>query len=222
MTETLACIIVEDEIIHRKSLEAMVARVPYLNLIASYSTFFDFNFSNKKNQADLLFFDIHVLNESGLDVAKNYVGKGKVIFTTSLPQHALAAYDLGAQDYLLKPFGFEQFEKAVSKAKEILIHESTLSQETLEGIAISDILYIQSLNDFLVIVYNGGRKEVRLTLKGILSSLDKNTFVRAHKSFIVNVTKIDFINKLTIHIGDHKIPMGKARKNELLEKLKLL
>ena len=200
----------------------MVARVPYLNLIASYSTFFDFNFSNKKNQADLLFFDIHVLNESGLDVAKNYVGKGKVIFTTSLPQHALAAYDLGAQDYLLKPFGFEQFEKAVSKAKEILIHESTLSQETLEGIAISDILYIQSLNDFLVIVYNGGRKEVRLTLKGILSSLDKNTFVRAHKSFIVNVTKIDFINKLTIHIGDHKIPMGKARKNELLEKLKLL
>ncbi len=228
--EKLNCLIVEDQIPAQKTLQGYIEQVPSLQLLNIYISPLEALQDLENRKVDILFLDIHLPKLSGIELLKSLHQPPPTILTTAFSKYAIESYELDVVDYLLKPFSFERFLKAISKIpKKDELTPSNKSQQTLfvrnkgalKKIMIPEIEYIEAKGDFILICTQKKREIANISMQKILSYLDES-FVRCHKSFIINTSKIDKIIGNHIVLADHKIPIGRTYKEELLERIKLI
>ncbi len=237
----IKCIIVDDEPLAHVVLEKYITQIQSLELIAKCKNAMEaINFLHN-NSVDLIFLDINMPDLSGIELLKTLKKQPRIIFTTAYSEFALESYEYGATDYLLKPIKFERFLKAVNKALEL--SSSTVSSEVTETpktkeqendfiflkqdhsvykVNYSDILYIEALGNYLQVFTSDKKIVARETMSEMDKSLSREQFIRVHKSFIVNITKIEEIKNNCINIAGKEISIGTIYKSELMKKLAVI
>ena len=230
------CVIIDDEPLARKGLREYISDVDFLNLAGEYDNPLKATEMISRGEAQLLFLDIQMPKITGLDFMKTLQKPVPVIFTTAFPQYALDGFDLNALDYLVKPISFDRFLKAALKAKEYYeVRQKNDADKTpiaevgdyffikadnkLVKVLFSDILFIEALQNYVVIHTQEKKLITYLTFKSVEEYLPSSQFIKVHKSFIVSATKIDSIEGNDIRIGQHYIPISRNLKDEVMGKL---
>jgi len=223
---TLKCIIIEDEPLAAEKLEVFIKKVPYLELKESFRSSVKGLQYLKENTLDLIFLDIQMDSLTGIELLEGLSKKPSVIFTTAYQEFALQGYELRVSDYLLKPFSFARFLKAVDKVYDEhslrintveLTHDCIFvkTEYRIEKVHIQTILYIEGMSDYLQIHTTDNKKIMSLqTFKSFAAVLPKNNFIRVHKSFLIAVDKIVNIERLRVKIGDKLIPISNTYKSD--------
>jgi len=223
---TLNCILIEDEPLAAEKLEGFIKKVPYLHLLESFRNGMQGLQYLKENEIDLVFLDIQMDTLTGIQLLESLTKRPLVILTTAYQEYALQGYELHVSDYLLKPFAFTRFLKAVDKVHDEYARR-THSVETnqdcifvktayrIEKVLIQNILYIEGMSDYLQIHTTVQKKIMCLqNFKSFEAALPKSNFVRVHKSFLIAVDKIESIERLRIKIGDKSIPVSDSYKSD--------
>jgi len=214
-----SCIIIEDEPLALKRTADFVNKIPFLNLMGTFDNSINGLFYLKANKVDLLFLDINMDELSGIELLENSKIDSQVIITTAYQKYALKGYELNVTDYLLKPFTFDRFLKAVSKAQENITKSvSTVQPESifvktenrLEKINISDILYIEGMRDYRRIHTVNKRIMTLQNFSELEQILPSNLVCRVHKSYMVGINKIESIERRRIKISDQIIPISET------------
>jgi DNA-binding LytR/AlgR family response regulator len=231
----LNCIAIDDEPLAHVILENYLKKIPFVNLKQTFTSVDDAIKYCESNPIDLIFLDIQMPLINGVDFYKAH-GKGKmVIFITAFDNYAVQGFEVNAIDYLLKPIDENRFKLAVTKARDYYNYSHNIdlgpkktflfvrSKYTLIKIQFDDIEYIETLDDYLKINLVGGNTILtKMNLKNILSSLDENIFIRVHRSYVINLNKIESIRGKLIKISDVEIPIGSSFDKEFNDKLALL
>ena len=234
----IKCLIVEDEELARDLLEKFILKLPHLELVAKCENPIKAMPILQQQPIDLLFLDIQMPELTGIEFLKMLSSKPTVIFTTAYPSYALEGYQLDVTDYLLKPFSFERFAQAVTKASEVIrlkaldkseptsIEQSEKkymlinSEHKVLKVNYADIRYIESMREYAAYhTTTQGRILSLKSLKQLEKDLPVQQFIRIHKSHIIN---IDFVNALEgnmVHIGKEKLPIGASYKEQALERI---
>jgi len=217
----LSCIIVDDEPVARQILHEFVEQVPYMDLQGKFESAMKAEVFLKNNATDIIFLDIEMPKVSGLQLLQKLNVESLVILTTAFPRYALEGYELEVIDYLLKPFAFSRFLKAVQKAKDYYqlkhLASATLqpsyifikSDKRIEKIELSDILYAESVGNYVSVYTEDKRIIAYLTMKSLESQLPLCEFIKIHQSYLVNSSKIDAIEGNEIKIGSRSLPMSR-------------
>jgi len=225
------CIIIEDEIPAQKILQNFIGKIPNLELQGTFNAAIEAYSFLSNNEIDLIFLDINLPDISGLDFIKTVKNPPSIIITTAYPEHAVSSFELDTiVDYLVKPIRFERFFKAINKLK--ARQENHLEEEndaiflnvdkTHHKIIINDIFYVESDRNYISLITKTKTLSFIDTLKNWTEKLNSNQFIQVHKSFIVNVNKVDKISGNTLFIADKKIPIGRTYKQELLKTLNIV
>ena len=235
MSKKIHCLIVDDEPIARDILEDHLTKIEAVKIEGKCKNSIEaFNILNRK-KIDLIFLDINMPEVSGLSLAKSVSKDVKIIFTTAYREYAVDGFDLNAVDYLLKPISFERLLQAISK----YMDESTITSKTenyeitLPGsesffvraerrmvkIRFSDILYIESLADYIKIHLIDNTVTTRETISGIEAKLPQQKFIRVHRSFIVSLSAINSFTSEYLEVGKKEIPISRSYKRYVLERL---
>ena len=222
----LKCIITDDEPIARKGLQNYVERIDFLELVGVCEDAIQLNNQLKSQQADLLFLDIEMPYMTGIELLNSLSNPPQVIITSAYAEYAIKGYDLEVSDYLLKPISFDRFLKAVNKVYDQLISSQTpvvqdyLFVKTslkLEKIRFNDMRFIEGVENYVAIYTSDGKIITHTTLRTILQKLPPERFVQVHKSYLVNIDKIDSIEGNLLGIGKNKIPLSRTYKETALE-----
>lgn len=222
----LKCIITDDEPIARKGLQSYVERIDFLELVGVCEDAIQLNNQLKSQQADLLFLDIEMPYMTGIELLNSLSNPPKVIITSAYAEYAIKGYDLEVSDYLLKPISFDRFLKAVNKVYDQLISSQTpvvqdyLFVKTslkLEKIRFNDMRFIEGVENYVAIYTREEKIITHTTLRTILQKLPPERFVQVHKSYLVNIDKIDSIEGNLLGIGKNKIPLSRTYKETALE-----
>lgn len=218
------CVVVDDESLARGLIEKHLSQLDDFELVASCESAIEASKVLQENQIDLLFLDIEMPVLKGTDFFENLVRKPKVIFTTAHRDFALDGFELNAIDYLLKPISFARFFKAIEKFVEQRKNVATPSGLNDNGkneyvfvrkdrkqvkVFFNDILYIESVKDYIKIVTDNDRHLIKHSLTLFQEILDKR-FLRIHRSYAVNSEKITAYTKQDIEIGRLEIPIGQS------------
>jgi len=226
----MKCIIIEDQPPAQRVLKKYIDDYGSIELVGVFGNALLVQDFLKTNKVDLMFLDIHLPKLSGIDFLKTLRNPPPVILTTAFPDFALESYDLDVVDYLLKPFSFTRFVKAIGKIptnspnvnQDQLKEESIFIKSGYEHIKVhlNDILFIKADNDYTEITLKDKKHLSSESLKYWLDTLGKHTMLRVHKSYIVNVKKIKKVSSTGI-IVDHEnnIPIGRAYKEEVIRRL---
>lgn len=225
----LSCIIVDDEPVARKILQEFVAQTPFLELAGQFENALKADAFMQNNKADILFLDIEMPKLSGLQYLKSTAVKPLVILTTAFPEYALEGYELDIIDYLLKPVAFRRFLKAVQKAKEYTeLRDASQpgpvpswlfvrSERRIEKIELKDILYIESLGNY-VNIYTEAKKIIAyLTLKGLEAQLPAYEFIKIHQSFLVSFSKINSIEGNQVNLKNKVLPISRHYRDSVMQ-----
>lgn len=213
-------------------IEAFCSRIPAIALVKSFTRTGEARLYMENNPVDLIFLDINMPRESGLEFSRGINQQSLIIFTTAYSEFAAESYEVEAVDYLLKPFTFERFGHAVQKAQVRL--KPLDSQRTGSGepahlflrvdyglvkVVLSDILFIEGLDNYLKIHLRGERPlVVRLTMKAMQDKLPGEQFIRVHRSYIVSLEKIRSVRNKLILIGEEEIPVGSSYEKDFLDR----
>lgn len=226
----IKCLIVDDEPLAIRLIEKHIAKIDALEVVATCNTALKaFELLNSQS-IDLLFLDIKMPNITGIEFLKNLKNPPKTILTTAYRDYALEGYDLGVVDYLLKPITFERFFKAVDrflneaskgevKIKESIENEFILVKSGIKNykIEVNNILYIESLKDYIKInMIDGKSITSKYKISDIEAELEGNFFLRIHRSFIINSSKITAFTNNEIEINGVEIPVGASYKDNVL------
>ena len=229
----MKAIALDDERPALEVIDAFCSRIDSVELLRSFTRTGEARLYLEANPVDLIFLDINMPKESGLAFFKSITQQTLVIFTTAYSEYALESYEVEAVDYLLKPYAFDRFTKAIQRAETRWrafqqTHSGSLpgAEQTqlffradygLVKVTVSDILFIEGLDNYLKIHVREGQPVVlRLTLKGILEKLPANKFIRVHRSFIVAIDKVQSIRGRMIQIGEEDIPIGSSYEKDCL------
>lgn len=216
----LRCVIIDDEPLPIELLSAYAARIPELTVLARFNDPVMAVEFIRNHVVDLIFLDIQMPHLNGIDLLKSLPVKPMAIFTTAFPEFAVDGFELNAVDYLLKPFDFERFRKAVEKATEFNAYNQqpkgmpkeafifVKSEYKAVKINLSDILYIEGMDSY-VKIYAGGKPVLSLmSMKAMMEMLPAEDFLRVHRSFIIPISKVNSIRNKVIKVGDKEIPIG--------------
>lgn len=222
----IRCLAIDDEPLALQQLVTYIGKVPDLELAAQCQSALEARKYLEQNVVDAIFCDINMPDLNGMDFVKSLQAPPLVVFTTAYSEYAVEGFKVNAVDYLLKPFGLQDFQRAASRIKERLEGPSANSQQPIANsqadtifvktdyrivkIAISDIRYIEGMSEYLKIYVEGEPKPIitLLSMKKIETKLP-NTFMRIHRSYIVNLTKIQEVNKNRIIMdADTYLPIG--------------
>ncbi len=224
-------IILDDEKPAIKILSAFVEKIPFLDLLLATTNAFEAMELINKENVDLLLSDIEMPDITGIELLNSLETKPLVIFTTAYEQYALKGYELDIVDYLVKPIRFDRFLKGINKANRIFQNHSDKPTPIKEQflfvktdyktikIPFDHILYIEGLKDYVKIFTEDRMILTRLNLKGIGLKLSNDQFIRIHRSFIINLSKINSFQKSQVSIGQVFLPIGETYKNDLFDKL---
>jgi len=231
MTEILRYMIVEDDEIDRLSVETEADKFPFLQKIASCSHPLEAFGLIQTHRPDVLFVDIEMPGFSGLQLVKKIAGGDLLpVFITSHPEFALESYEMEAFDYLLKPLASERFARCALRLRDFTrlrshacAFEKDHDRDTLvikQGhekykLHIGDIYFLEAMKDYTRIIVNGKQYLVLAPLSVMQEKLPGQRFVRIHRSYIVNVDKINSVKSNRIYLPDHELPLGKLYKNAL-------
>ncbi len=220
----ISCAILDDEPLARDILEQFAAANSKLNLIATFSNAVDLKEFLKKEKIDLLFLDINLPEISGIELLKMLPAPPMVIFTTAYPQYAVEGFELDAVDYLVKPISFARFQKAVAKVtNQKSSTEITFimlkSDKKMYRIELDSILYLESVGDYVKICTQNKNLIVHDTIKNIHLMLGYSLFTRVHKSFVIAIKKISYIEGNMVKIGETLIPISQSYKENVLKML---
>ncbi|MFY7670618.1 LytR/AlgR family response regulator transcription factor [Tenacibaculum sp. MEBiC06402] len=218
------CIIIDDEPTSQDVLKKFVSDISWLEIKGVCNNAIEAIEIIEKEKIDLLFLDINMPKISGLDFYKSLNNPPLVIFTTAYSEYAVDGFNLNAVDYLLKPFSFERFYQSVQKARSIINKNSNQivlkSDKKLFLIQYDDILYIESLGDYIKVNTQNQSLVVYKTMNTIIDLLPDNKFMRVHKSFIINLEKMNYIEGNQVVIEDYKISIGQKYKTTFLDRIK--
>lgn len=217
----IKAIAIDDEPPALKVLENFCGKTDFIRLEKTFTKPNEATAYLQKNAVDLLFLDINMPSVSGIDFFKAMQDKTMVIFTTAYSEYAVEGFNLNAVDYLLKPYTFERFTQAVTKARDFqqymnetgaaLKHLIVKADYSLVKIDIANIQLIEGLDDYLKIhLANGKPIVVRMTMKAILEKLPEDNFIRVHRSYIVPLNKIEHVRNKNITIAGQEIPIGNS------------
>jgi hypothetical protein len=224
----IKCIVVDDEPLAVSLLGSYVEKIPFLELVFSTENPIEALEYIQNNEADLIFLDIQMPELTGINFMKIVGNKLKYILTTAYAEYALEGYEHNVVDYLLKPISFGRFEKSALKAQErfVVAKDSQDSYFFIKSsgkqhkIKSSEILFIESIKDYVNIKTENQEYIVLDTLKSLENQLPDN-FARVHKSFIINIDKIEKIDVKNVSINsDIEIPIGETYKSEFFLKIK--
>ncbi len=212
----MRCIAIDDEPLALSQMTAYIERTPFLTLVAGCRSAFDAASLLATQDVDLLLVDINMPDLNGMDFVKSLVKKPLVVFTTAYSEYAIEGFRVDAIDYLLKPIGYPDFLRAVDKAYRqyrlltnvVPVQEAApefifvKSQYKIIQIRIEDILYIESRSEYLRICTEDGEAVMTLgNMKSMEEKLPTDTFMRIHRSFIVNLRKITAVERTRLTLG---------------------
>jgi DNA-binding LytR/AlgR family response regulator len=216
------CLLVDDEPTALDMLEHFIGRVYFLNLVKKCQNAIEAMQVLEENQIDLLFLDINMPDVNGIQFLKSIVTKPAVIFTTGYKEYALEGYENDAIDFLLKPFDFERFLKAVNKANYLIsktIRQPAIRQKQqqyifvkadykLVKINVDDILFVEGLKDYIKIYTKQKLILTLMSMTSIEEKLPSDEFFRLHRSYIISLGKIDSVSRHRVIIGEKFIPIS--------------
>jgi DNA-binding LytR/AlgR family response regulator len=221
--KTLRCILVEDEPVARDILRTYIGEVGHLELLGEFEDgIAALNYMNE-HSVDLMFLDINMPRLSGISLIKSLAQPPIVIITTAYSEFALEGYDLNVADYLLKPFSFERFIKAINKVSAQNGQEKVLASVVIKAdgktyrVNEADILYIEGMGDYITVYTPSLKLTFNQSLKAFHKSLQSVDFVRVHKSYVVSLPHIDFVEGNQIQLGEKSIPIGNVYKAKFQE-----
>jgi two-component system LytT family response regulator len=228
----LNCIIVDDEPIARDILTTYIGKIPYLDLIASCEDPFEAMQVLNQQNIDLVILDINMPRLTGLDMLRSLKKYPAVIITSAYPEYALEGFELSVTDYLLKPFSFPRFvqatEKVVGKnqpsaSAKVQTEEQEFlmvkSDKKLTRVFVNEISYVEAYGNYIFIYRDQERIMSKQTLTQFEEQLPAGRFARIHKSYIVSLKAVKFLEGNEISIGSKKLPVGKVYRENLLKKL---
>ena len=225
----IRCLIVDDEPLSRQVLKGFVADHPDLELAGESKDALEAMSFLEKYEVDLLFLDINMPKLSGVNFYKSLQKKPEVIFTTAYSEFAVEGFELNAIDYLMKPIAFERFIKAIQKVKDKLGQNSTSlpvqdyimlkADKKMYRTPYEDILFCEALGDYVKVHLKDKVLIVTTTMKKLLAELPEQIFLRTHKSYIINKTKVEYIEGNQIMIGSQMISIGQSYRDVVLKAL---
>lgn len=233
----LKCVIVDDEPLAREGLTKYVEVIDFLELRGTAENPLGLNKLLDNEAIDLIFLDIQMPLMSGLDFLKIKTDLPMVIITTAFPSYALEGFQFDVMDYLLKPITFNRFFKAANKAREYHLLRSRKNENMpereeektnfffikcdnkYEKINTPDILYVQALQNYVMIYTEKTKYMTLLPLKTVEENLDTRHFMRVHKSFVVSIKRIETIENNEVIIQNHRIPISRNLREEVLERV---
>lgn len=227
------CIIIDDEPLARKGMREYIDDIDFLRLAGEFESPVKATAVMSREDIRLVFLDIQMPKLTGIDFLKSLKTAPPVIFTTAYPQYALDGYELNALDYLVKPISFDRFLKAALKAREYYelreknagadapaaTHFFIKADSRLVKIHYSDILFVEAMQNYVVIHTKQKKHITYLTFHAVEAYLLPPVFIKTHKSYIVAAEKIDSIEGNIIRIGSHEIPVSRNLKDEVMDKL---
>jgi two-component system response regulator LytT len=232
----IRCIAIDDEPLALRLLSTFINQTPFLELVQTYPNAVEALGAIEKEKVDLLFLDIQMPELTGMDLAKILTAghvSPKIIFTTAYNHFAIEGYKVDALDYLLKPFSYEEFLRAATKARNYFESSAAVAPQKANEdgflfikadykmlrVDFENILFIESVKDYIKIHLADKLKPLMTlsSLRSIEEKLPPHKFIRIHRSFIVAVDKIDAITKSSVHIGDVTVTVGEQYKEVFRE-----
>lgn len=242
---TMKCIAIDDEPLALRQISGYIAKIPFLELAATFRSAVAAQEWLKENTADLIFVDINMPDMTGVEFVQSLEKPAMVIFTTAYAEYAIEGYKLSAIDYLLKPFGLQDITRASEKALsfyELLqlqlqrdsephskVEDATEATDDKDVLSVhadrkthlvklSSIVYLESAGEYVRLHLADGTKLVTLfRLKNMESSLQSSQFVRVHRSYIVNMSYVSGYTKGRIYLSnDDYVPIGDSYKEQFL------
>ena len=221
----LKCIIIEDEPLATGKLKGFIEKLVLLELVGNFDNALEAIYFIKENPIDLIFLDIQMKGFNGIQFLETIKQRPYVIITSAYDQYALKCYEFSVADYLLKPYSFERFVKAVNNIAELSaeqFRDKNNAKDSIfvnteyryERIELKKILYIEGMKDYLKIVTVEKNILTLQNFYGIQELLPSDEFVRTHKSFIVALNKIENIERNRIKIGKVLIPISDTYKKD--------
>ncbi|MGE0077392.1 MAG: LytR/AlgR family response regulator transcription factor [Bacteroidales bacterium] len=225
------CIIIDDEPIALRVINSYVDRIDDFDVLGCFTNALDALKVIHSAKVDLIFLDIEMPGINGLEFLKSISKPPKVIFTTAYRNYAADAFDVDALDYLVKPIPFDRFLKAISKFYEtakqivsdtpILEHRQIVLKSDKKNfkVDIDDILYIESLDDYVKVHTKQKTLVCYLRLSGIETMLDSSQFLRIHRAYIVNIQYISVFTHAFVEINQKQIPIGRSYRDNVVSRL---
>ncbi len=230
------CLIIEDDPICADTIKSYLNRLPFFKVVGTYNSYFEaINFITQ-SQIDLIFLDV-ILNDSqndkftGLDILRTIPNLPATIMMSSYPEFAVESYNIGkSTDYLLKPFNFDRFLLAVNRVLSLnMVQQRLIDEEYIflkmgrrfQRFNLDDIDYFEAYGIYLKVIVNGIPHVVNDTISGLNERLDVKRFIRVHKSYIVNIQKINGFDHNNLYLKNGKVPIGISYKSQLEGLLRL-
>lgn len=229
---TINCIIVDDEPIARDILRTYVAQVPYLNLIGECSDAFEAMQLINRQPVDLVVLDINMPRLSGLDMLRTLKKYPAIIITSAYSDYALEGFELAVTDYLLKPFSFPRFVQATEKVLQLRQPADKTAptspkedfvmvkaDKKLTKVFFHELTHVEAYGNYIFIYTGPNRIMSKQTLTQFEEQLPSAQFVRIHKSYIISLKAVKFLEGNELSIGTKKLPVGKVYRDQLLRRL---
>ncbi|TFH28024.1 MAG: response regulator transcription factor [Bacteroidia bacterium] len=226
------CIIIDDEPLSRDVLRKYIGEVTDLEIVAECSIAIEATHHLNHSRIDILFLDINMPGLSGISFARYLKVSPLIIFTTAYPEYAVEGFELDATDYLVKPYSFERFLKAVNRALERLRENHgaegpggkilVKADKKLYGLPFAEILFIEGQGDYIRIHTHQHKLMVHDTIKNFMESLPAEDFMRIHKSFVINLKHIEFIEGNQVTIAQRTLSVSPVNRDELLSRFSTL
>ena len=226
----LKCAIVDDSTLQRLSILRLIENHPSLDLVAEYNNAIEAKIGIATTEIDLVFLDIEMPILSGFDLLDDLTLKPQIIFVTGKTKYAFKAFDYDAVDYLRKPISKDRFLNAVHKAvnnyklknddgfddEDFIFVKSNLKKRK---VFLNELKYIEALGDYVKLVTQNDSLVVLSTMKAFEALLPEDRFLRIHKSYIVNLDKVERYNSKVIELENQQLPLSRNRKTQLVEAL---
>ncbi|NVK29178.1 MAG: response regulator transcription factor [Flavobacteriia bacterium] len=229
---TLRTIIVEDDPLAQRNIEHLCSKDDRIELIGSFGNSEDAVDFMTSNDVDLIFLDVELPGESGLDLLENSPALPQVIFATANKEYAFDAFQFEATDFLKKPINTGKFEASVTKAMKRASETKVMREKPnyifvksdgrLVKIMIADILFIENVGDYVKVVTNAGNYITYNTMRAVDEKLSQYDFYKVHRSFIVNLSKVVDIEDNSLVIDQKVIPISRSNRQGLMDRLNLL
>jgi DNA-binding LytR/AlgR family response regulator len=226
-TKTLSCIIVDDEPLSQDVIRDFVEACPELELVGVCNDALEAGQLLKQKDIDLLFLDINMPKLSGIGFVKSLKEPPLFILVTAYPEFALEGFEVDAVDYLLKPVSFERFRTAVNRALErfssrtesIGQHLMVRTNKKDFRLNLDEIIYLEAQGDYVRFVTETQSLMVHGRFKDFIAQLPENRFARIHKSYVVSLAKVVYLEGNSVKLGDVKLPVSLSFKEAFVTKL---
>ncbi|RAI98731.1 LytTR family two component transcriptional regulator [Chitinophaga skermanii] len=230
--EKIRCIIVDDEALAREGMEQLVEEFDFLELVGSFKNAMSAQTALQQHTVDLMFLDINMPRITGLAFLEALSNPPITILTTAYAEYALDGFRLDVLDYLLKPISPERFLKAVNKARDYLLLQHAVTNKTsvpgyiflknnqaLEKVMLNEIVFLEGMQNYIHVYTTTKKFTVHISMKAAEETLQTGNFMRVHKSFVVNLDFIQLIEGNIIRVPNHEIPVSRALRDALMEKV---